>query len=110
MSVGETGGEGGAGAIAQPLNRAEAAGREDPDMRAPSGPMSATDDRVETLVREVFGMYERAAPELRVTRAEPDVHPVVRRGADALAEPKAVSATARAVSTSTRAVPLRDRN
>src|SRR3954452_13767122 len=41
------------------------------------------DDPVETLVREVFAIYERAAPEVRVTLAEPHVHPVVRHGAEA---------------------------
>jgi AcrR family transcriptional regulator len=42
-----------------------------------------SEDRVETLVREVFAIYERAAPELRVTFAEPGVHPAVQHGADA---------------------------
>lgn len=31
----------------------------------------------------MFGIYGRAGPELRVTLAEPHVHPAVRRGADA---------------------------
>ena len=40
-------------------------------------------DRVETLVRQVFAIYERAAPEVRVTLTEPHVHPAVQHGADA---------------------------
>ena len=55
-----------------------------PSPAAVAAAFEAADDRVETLVREVFRIYERAAPELRVTMAEPDVHPAVRRGADAL--------------------------
>ena len=41
------------------------------------------EDRAGTLVREVFAIYERAAPELRVTLAESHVHPAVQHGADA---------------------------
>lgn len=55
-----------------------------PAPEAVAAAFDAADDRVETLVREVFRIYERAAPELRVARAEPDVHPAVQRGADAL--------------------------
>ncbi|HEX6026260.1 MAG TPA: helix-turn-helix domain-containing protein [Solirubrobacter sp.] len=33
--------------------------------------------RIERLVREVFAMYERGAPELRVIRSEPHVHPSI---------------------------------
>jgi AcrR family transcriptional regulator len=33
--------------------------------------------RIERLVREAFAIYERGAPELRVTRTEPGVHPSV---------------------------------
>jgi AcrR family transcriptional regulator len=34
-------------------------------------------ERIERLVREVFAVYERGAPELRVVRNEPEVHPSV---------------------------------
>jgi AcrR family transcriptional regulator len=34
-------------------------------------------DRIERLVREVFAVYERGAPQLRAMREEPDVHPGV---------------------------------
>ncbi len=33
--------------------------------------------RIERLVREAFAIYERGAPELRVVRNEPDVHPSI---------------------------------
>jgi AcrR family transcriptional regulator len=55
-----------------------------PSPAAVAAAFDGAEDRVETLVREVFAIYERAAPELRVARAEPHVHPVVQRGADAL--------------------------
>ena len=34
-------------------------------------------ERIERLVREVFAVYERGAPQLRAMRNEPDVHPGV---------------------------------
>jgi AcrR family transcriptional regulator len=34
-------------------------------------------ERIERLVREAFAIYERGAPELRVVRNEPEVHPSV---------------------------------
>ena len=36
--------------------------------------------RIERLVGEVFAIYERGAPELRVIRNEPDIHPAVTHG------------------------------
>jgi AcrR family transcriptional regulator len=40
-------------------------------------PEPALIDGIEHLVREVFAIYERAAPQLRAIRTEPDVHPDV---------------------------------
>ena len=34
-------------------------------------------ERIERLVREAFAIYERGAPELRVVRTEPGVHPSI---------------------------------
>jgi AcrR family transcriptional regulator len=39
-------------------------------------------DRIERLVREAFGIYERAAPVLRAIRREADVHPRVAEDRD----------------------------
>jgi AcrR family transcriptional regulator len=39
-------------------------------------------ERIERLVREAFAVYERAAPELRAIRNEPDVHPSVAEAGD----------------------------
>ncbi len=41
-------------------------------------------ERIERLVREVFGLYERGAPALRVIRRESDVHPRVAQDREAL--------------------------
>ena len=41
-------------------------------------------ERIERLVREVFAIYERAAPVLRAIRREADVHPRVAQDRDAL--------------------------
>ncbi len=41
-------------------------------------------DRIERLVREVFAIYERGAPELRAIRREADVHPRVAQDRDEL--------------------------
>ena len=41
-------------------------------------------ERIERLVREVFAIYERGAPELRAIRREPDVHPRVAQDRDQL--------------------------
>jgi AcrR family transcriptional regulator len=38
-------------------------------------------ERIDRLVREVFAIYERGAPELHAIRNEPDVHPHVAEGA-----------------------------
>jgi AcrR family transcriptional regulator len=42
------------------------------------------EDRASALVREVFAIYERAAPDVRVLAREAHVHPGVRRAADDL--------------------------
>ena len=39
--------------------------------------IDAPAERIERLVREVFAIYERGAPELRVIRNEPEMHPSV---------------------------------
>jgi AcrR family transcriptional regulator len=54
-----------------------------PPAEAIAAAFDGADDRIETLVREVFAIYERAAPEVRVTLAEPHVHPAVQHGAEA---------------------------
>jgi AcrR family transcriptional regulator len=41
-------------------------------------------ERVKRLVREVFAIYERGAPELRAVRREADVHPRVAQDRDRL--------------------------
>ena len=41
-------------------------------------------ERIERLVREVFAIYERGAPELRAIRRECDVHPRVAQDRDQL--------------------------
>ena len=40
--------------------------------------------RIERLVREVFAIYERGAPELRVLRNEPDAHPTIAEAGEEL--------------------------
>ena len=40
--------------------------------------------RIETLVREVFAIYERGAPQLRAIRRESDLHPGVAQSRDEL--------------------------
>ena len=39
--------------------------------------VDAPAERIERLVREAFAIYERGAPELRVMRDEPEMHPSV---------------------------------
>jgi AcrR family transcriptional regulator len=39
--------------------------------------VDAPAERIERLVREAFAIYERGAPELRVIRNEPEMHPSV---------------------------------
>ena len=46
--------------------------------------IDAPAERIERLVREAFAIYERGAPELRVIRNEPGVHPSVAEGGEAL--------------------------
>jgi AcrR family transcriptional regulator len=46
--------------------------------------VDAAAERIERLVREVFAIYERGAPELRVIRNEPEIHPSVAQAAEAL--------------------------
>ena len=41
-------------------------------------------ERIERLVREAFAIYERGAPELRVVRNEPQMHPSVAEAGEAL--------------------------
>ena len=41
-------------------------------------------ERFERLVRQVFAIYERGAPELRVIRSEPEMHPSVAEAGEAL--------------------------
>jgi hypothetical protein len=41
-------------------------------------------ERIERLVREVFAIYERGAPQLRAIRREGDVHPYVAGARDEL--------------------------
>jgi AcrR family transcriptional regulator len=41
-------------------------------------------ERLEHLVREAFAIYERAAPQLRAIRSEPDVHPNVAEAGEAV--------------------------
>jgi AcrR family transcriptional regulator len=46
--------------------------------------LDAPAERIERLVREVFAVYERGAPELRAIRDEPHVHPRVAEDRDAI--------------------------
>jgi AcrR family transcriptional regulator len=46
--------------------------------------VDAPAERIERLVREVFAIYERGAPELHVIRNEPEVHPHVAEAGDQL--------------------------
>lgn len=41
-------------------------------------------ERIERLVREAFAIYERGAPEVRVIRSEPELHPSVAEAAEEL--------------------------
>ena len=41
-------------------------------------------ERIERLVREAFAIYERGAPELRVIRNEPEMHPSVAEAGEAI--------------------------
>ena len=46
--------------------------------------VDAPAERIERLVREAYAIYERGAPEVRVIRKEPEVHPSVAESAEAL--------------------------
>ena len=46
--------------------------------------IDAPAERIERLVREVFAIYERGAPELRVIRNEPEIHPSVAEAGEEL--------------------------
>ncbi len=46
--------------------------------------IDAAAERIERLVREVFAIYERGAPELRVIRNEPEMHPSVAEAGEAI--------------------------
>ena len=41
-------------------------------------------ERIERLVREAFAIYERGAPEMRVIRNEPEMHPSVAEAGEAI--------------------------
>lgn len=79
-----------------------------PDPEAVFAGPDAPAERLERLVREAFAIYERAAPQLRAIRAEPDVHPNVAEAGeqveaslaaliDAAVEPAADRAVVRAM-------------
>jgi AcrR family transcriptional regulator len=70
--------------------------------------VDAPAERIERLVREAFAIYERGAPELRVIRNEPEVHPSVAEAGeeleasltalvDAAVEPSGITPADRAV-------------
>jgi AcrR family transcriptional regulator len=46
--------------------------------------IDAPAERIERLVREAFAIYERGAPELRVIRNEPELHPSLTEAGEAL--------------------------
>jgi AcrR family transcriptional regulator len=46
--------------------------------------LDAPAERLEHLVREAFAIYERAAPQLRAIRNEPDAHPNVAEAGEAV--------------------------
>src|SRR5688572_16654425 len=48
----------------------------------PAAVFAGADDRIERLVREVFAMYERGAPQLRAMRRDAGVHPGVAEARD----------------------------
>jgi AcrR family transcriptional regulator len=57
-----------------------------PDPQDASAPFDGADtpaERIERLVREVFAIYERGAPELHALRDERDVHPRIADDHDA---------------------------
>jgi AcrR family transcriptional regulator len=54
-----------------------------PDAVAVAATFEGAGDRVDALVRGVFAIYERGAPELRAMLSEGDVHPRLQEGADA---------------------------
>ena len=53
-----------------------------PDAAAVAATFEGAADRVDALVRGVFAIYERGAPELRALLGEGDVHPRLQEGAD----------------------------
>ena len=57
-----------------------------PDPRTAATLFERADDatRIRRLVGEAYAIYERGAPELRVVRLEPDVHPSVTQAAEDL--------------------------
>jgi AcrR family transcriptional regulator len=46
--------------------------------------VDAPAERIECLVREAYAIYERGAPEVRVIRNEPEMHPSVAESGEAL--------------------------
>ena len=54
-----------------------------PDAAAVAAMFERAEDRVAALVRGVFAIYERGAPELRAMVDGGDVHPRLQEGADA---------------------------
>ena len=55
-----------------------------PDPRGVFERIDAPAERIERLVREVFAIYERGAPEMRVIRNEPEMHPSVAAAGEAI--------------------------
>ena len=60
--------------------------------------------RIERLVREVFAIYERAAPELHVIRNEPEAHPSVAEAGEEFAASLTALVGAAGVATAERPV------
>ena len=61
-------------------------------------------ERIERLVREAFAIYERGAPELRVIRNEPDVHPSVAEAGEEFEASLAALVDAAGIAPADRAV------
>ena len=64
----------------------------------------APEERVERLVREAFGIYERGAPMVRVMRDEPSVHPSVAEGGEQVEASLTALIDAAAITRADRAV------
>jgi AcrR family transcriptional regulator len=55
-----------------------------PGVRSLFEGVDAPAERIERLVREAYAIYERGAPEVRVIRKEPEMHPSVAESGEAL--------------------------